>query len=115
MPKFPDLLLNNNPNAPSVDLNDLQIKGVGIFADKAARDLLDANIQTEGYLAIMQQILVAQQAYLEAELERAVFNVLCPRHQEKNELYTNDIAHFELLGRELGQQLSPGPPSGRED
>jgi hypothetical protein len=54
MPKFPDLLLNNNPNAPSIDLNDLQVKGVGIFADKAERDLLDANIQTEGYLAIMK-------------------------------------------------------------
>lgn len=54
MPKFPDLLLNNNPNAPSIDLNDLQVKGVGIFADKAERDLLDPNIQTEGYLAIMK-------------------------------------------------------------
>ena len=54
MPKFPGVLQNNNPNAPSVDLNDLQVKGAGIFADVAARDLLDANIQTEGYLAIMK-------------------------------------------------------------
>ena len=54
MPKFPGVLLNNNPNAPSLDLNDLQVKGVGIFADVAERDALDANIQTEGYLAIMK-------------------------------------------------------------
>ena len=54
MPKFPGVLLNNNPNAPSIDLNDLQVKGVGIFADVAERDALDANIQTEGYLAIMK-------------------------------------------------------------
>ena len=54
MPKFPGVLLNNNPNAPSLDLNDLQVKGVGIFADVSARDALDVNIQTEGYLSIMK-------------------------------------------------------------
>ena len=54
MPKFPGVLLNNNPNAPSIDLNDLQVKGVGIFANVAERNALDANIQTEGYLAIMK-------------------------------------------------------------
>jgi surface protein len=54
MPKFPGVLLNNNPNAPSLDLNDLQVKGVGIFADVAERDALDTNIQTEGYLSIMK-------------------------------------------------------------
>jgi len=54
MPKFPDILLNNNPDAPSVDLNDLQVKGVGIFADAAARDALNSNLHTEGYLAIMK-------------------------------------------------------------
>ena len=67
-------------------------------------------MSAEGYLAIMQKILVANQAYLEAELERAVLNFLYPRNQEKNELYTTYLAHFELLGRELDQQLSPGPP-----
>ena len=54
MPKFPGVLLNNNPNAPSLDLNDLQVKGVGIFADVAERDALDVNIQTEGYLSVMK-------------------------------------------------------------
>ena len=54
MPKFPGVLLNNNPNAPSLDLNDLQVKGVGIFANVAERDALDANIQTEGYLSVMK-------------------------------------------------------------
>ena len=54
MPKFPDLLKNNNPNAPAVDLNDLQVKGVGIFADAAARDSLGVELHTEGYLAIMK-------------------------------------------------------------
>ena len=51
----------------------------------------------------MQKIIVAQQAYLEAELERPVLNFLYPRHQEKSELYTTYLAHFELLGRELDQ------------
>ena len=54
MPLFSDVLKNTNSNAPSLDLNDLQVRGVGVFADKAARDLLDATIQTEGYLAIMK-------------------------------------------------------------
>ena len=54
MPKFPDILLNNNPDAPSVDLNDLQVKGVGIFADATERDALNSNLHTEGYLAIMK-------------------------------------------------------------
>jgi len=54
MPKFPDILLNNNPDAPSLNLNDLQVKGVGIFADATERDALNSNLHTEGYLAIMK-------------------------------------------------------------
>ena len=54
----------------------------------------------DGYIKIMHKILVAHQAYLEAELEK----------MEKQELYTTYTAYLELLGRELDQQLAPQPP-----
>ena len=35
---------------------------------------------------------------------------LFPRTREKNELFTSDIAHLKLLGRELDLQLQPAVP-----
>ena len=49
----------------------------------------------------MKKILAAHQAYLEAELEKAVTNFTYPRTMEKPELYTTYTAYLELLGREL--------------
>ena len=55
-------------------------------------------MSVDGYLAIMQKILAAHQAYLEAELEKAVTNFMYPRCMEKAELYTTYTAYLELLG-----------------
>ena len=53
MPLYSDVLRNTNSNAPCLNVNDLQVKGFGIFADTAARDALNETIRTEGYLACM--------------------------------------------------------------
>lgn len=53
MPLYSDLLRNTNSNAPCLDVNDLQVRGFGIFADTATRDALNATIRIEGYLACM--------------------------------------------------------------
>ncbi len=53
MPLYSDLLRNTNSNAPCLNVNDLQVQGFGIFADTAARNLLNVTIRTEGYLACM--------------------------------------------------------------
>jgi len=53
MPLYSDVLQNTNSNAPCLNVNDLQVQGLGIFADTAARDALNATIRTEGYLACM--------------------------------------------------------------
>ena len=65
---------------------------------------------TDGYILILQKILNAHQAYLEAELEKAAVDFLYPRHMDKGELFTTYVAYLELLGRELDQQLNPSPP-----
>ena len=67
-------------------------------------------LTTEGYVLILQKILKAHQAYLEAELEKATLEFLHARAREKGELFTTYVAYLELLGRELDQQLSPAPP-----
>jgi hypothetical protein len=53
MPLFSDTLRNTNTEAPCLNVNDLQVKGFGIFPDTAARDALNVTIRTEGYLACM--------------------------------------------------------------
>ena len=64
----------------------------------------------DGYLRIMGLILEANQAYLEAELEKAAMSFMYPRVMDKNELFTTYTAYLEVLGRELDQQLQPEPP-----
>ena len=54
MPLYSDVLQNTNSNAPCLNVNDLQVKGFGIFADTAARDALNETIRTEGYMASMK-------------------------------------------------------------
>ena len=54
MPLYSDVLKNTNSNAPCLNVNDLQVKGFGIFADTAARDALNETIRTEGYMASMK-------------------------------------------------------------
>lgn len=53
MPLYSDVLQNTNSNAPCLNITDLQVNGLGIFADTAARDALNETIRTEGYLACM--------------------------------------------------------------
>lgn len=53
MPLYSDVLRNTNSNAPCLNVNDLQIRGFGIFADTAARNALNETIRIEGYLACM--------------------------------------------------------------
>lgn len=54
MPLYSDVLQNTNSNAPCLNVTDLQVNGLGIFADTAARDALNETIRTEGYMASMK-------------------------------------------------------------
>lgn len=51
---FPDNLKHNNDNRPILDVNNNQVKGLGIFASIADRNALDSTIQTDGFLALTQ-------------------------------------------------------------
>ena len=83
----------------------------GTLARALADTVPDLELMSiDGYIKIMQKILVAHQAYLEAELEKAVLDFMYPRSMEKQELYTTYAAYLELLGRELDQQFAPQPP-----
>ena len=42
-------------------------------------------------------------------MTKAVMDFIYPRSMDKNELYTTYTAYLELLGRQLDQQLAPGP------
>jgi hypothetical protein len=53
MPIFPGPVSHNNPNQPIVDATVNQVKGLGFFADVAARDSLSANLQSSGYFAVV--------------------------------------------------------------
>ena len=83
----------------------------GTLSRTMAETIPDEQLLTvDGYLLIMQKILVTRQAYPEAELEKATLDFLHARPREKGELFTTYVAYLELLGRELDQQLSPAPP-----
>ena len=53
MPIFPGPVSHNNANAPILDATGNQIKGFGFFADTTERNDLDANLQVDGFLAIV--------------------------------------------------------------
>ena len=56
MPIFPGPVSHNNPNAPIIKLEENQVKGMGIFADVAARNNLNSSLKVEGYVAVVKDI-----------------------------------------------------------
>ena len=69
---------------------------VGTLARTMAETIPDADLRkSSGYLKILKQILVANQAYIEVELEKAVMDFLYPRHRERNELFTAFVSHIQ--------------------
>lgn len=53
MPIFPGPVSHNNANAPILDATGNQIKGFGFFDNTTERNGLDANLQVDGFLAIV--------------------------------------------------------------
>tara|TARA_R100000951_G_scaffold14936_1_gene11703 strand:+ start:2660 stop:3565 length:906 start_codon:yes stop_codon:yes gene_type:complete len=54
MAEFPDLLINPNPNAPTLDASGNQVRGINIFETTAERDALNATVRIPGALAIIK-------------------------------------------------------------
>lgn len=54
MAEFPDLLINPNPNAPSLDLSANQVRGLGFFNTTSERDALSVNVRVLGHLAVIK-------------------------------------------------------------
>ena len=54
MAEFPDLLINPNPNAPSLDLSANQVRGLGFFNTTSDRDSLSVNVRVLGHLAVIK-------------------------------------------------------------
>jgi len=83
----------------------------GSLSKLLAEGVPDTKIASvDGYIEILTKILVAHQAYLEVELERATLDCLYPGRREKQELFTSFVARLEILGNELDRQLHPAPP-----
>jgi hypothetical protein len=53
MPKFPGAVQHNNPVEAILSLPENQVKGLGVFADVAARNALNANMRSEGFIAVV--------------------------------------------------------------
>jgi len=53
MPKFPGAVQHNNPVEAILSLPENQVKGLGVFADVAARSALNANMRSEGFIAVV--------------------------------------------------------------
>jgi hypothetical protein len=53
---LPDYLKCNNPGDPIIKLEENQVKGMGVFADIAARTALAANLRLEGYIAVIKDV-----------------------------------------------------------
>lgn len=53
---LPDYIKCNNANEPIIKLDENQVKGMGIFADTAARNNLSINLRVEGYVAVVKDI-----------------------------------------------------------
>jgi hypothetical protein len=56
MPKFPGPVQHQNPGDFIVNLTENQVKGLGTFADAAARNALNANMRVNGFLAVLQDV-----------------------------------------------------------
>jgi hypothetical protein len=56
MPKFPGPVQHNNPDDFIVNLTENQVKGLGVFATAAARNLLNAIMRVNGFLAVLQDV-----------------------------------------------------------
>ena len=56
MAEFPDLLINPNPNAPTLDASANQVRGINFFGTIADRDALDATVRTLGALAVIKDV-----------------------------------------------------------
>lgn len=56
MAEFPDLLINPNPNAPTLDASANQVRGINFFDAIADRDALDATVRTLGALAVIKDV-----------------------------------------------------------
>ncbi len=54
MAEFPDLLINPNPNAPTLDASGNQVRGINIFETTAERDALNITVRIPGALAIIK-------------------------------------------------------------
>jgi len=54
MAEFPDLLINPNPNAPTLDASGNQVRGINIFDTTAERDALNATVRIPGALAVIK-------------------------------------------------------------
>ncbi len=54
MAEFPDLLINPNPDAPTLDASGNQVRGINIFETTAERDALNATVRVPGALAIIK-------------------------------------------------------------
>lgn len=54
MAEFPDLLINPNPDAPTLDASGNQVRGINIFETTAERDALNATVRIPGALAIIK-------------------------------------------------------------
>jgi hypothetical protein len=48
MAEFPDLLINPNPNAPTLDASGNQVRGINIFETTAERDALNITVRIPG-------------------------------------------------------------------
>jgi len=54
MAEFPDLLINPNPNAPTLDASGNQVRGINIFETIAERDALNITVRIPGALAVIK-------------------------------------------------------------
>ena len=54
MAEFPDLLINPNPDAPTLDASGNQVRGINIFETTAERDALNATVRIPGALAVIK-------------------------------------------------------------
>lgn len=56
MPKFPGIVRHNNEVEAILSLPENQVIGLGVFANVAARNTLNANMRSEGYIAVITEI-----------------------------------------------------------
>lgn len=56
MPKFPGPVSHNDPSAPILKLGENQVKGMGVFADLAARTALPESLRSVGYVAVVVDV-----------------------------------------------------------